>query len=167
MAEELLNGTEVSAVGEEMGREGVAERVGVQVPIDVDEADVFLDDAADGALRQAAAGIIEENGFRVRSGAAACMCPGSLKQKLFAQRPVLLESFLGLRAVGNDAFLVALSTNTENSLFLFHICQVEAGEFADAQACGIEQFKESAIAAKKQSFFKGHELTRTASLFGT
>ena len=58
VAEEFLDGAEVGAVGEEMRRKGVAQGVWMQVPIHVDEADVFFDDAADGALREAAAGVI-------------------------------------------------------------------------------------------------------------
>src|SRR5271168_561285 len=52
--------------GEKMRGEGVAEGVGMKVPVDVDEANVFFDDAADGARREAAAGVIEEDGFGVR-----------------------------------------------------------------------------------------------------
>lgn len=66
VAEEFLDGAEVGAVGEKMRGEGVAEGVGMKVPVDVDEANVFFDDAADGARREAAAGVIEEDGFGVR-----------------------------------------------------------------------------------------------------
>ena len=58
MAEELLNGAQVGAVGEKMRGKGVAQGVRMQIPIHVDQADVFFDDAADGALREAAAGVI-------------------------------------------------------------------------------------------------------------
>ncbi len=71
VAEEFLNGAEVGAVGEKMRGEGVAQGMRVQVPIYVDEADVFLDDAADGALCEATAGIIQEYGFGVRRVAMA------------------------------------------------------------------------------------------------
>jgi hypothetical protein len=66
VAEEFLDGAKVSTIGEKMRGEGVAERVRVHVPIHVDEADVFLDDAADGTLGEAAASVIEEDGFGVR-----------------------------------------------------------------------------------------------------
>jgi len=71
VAEEFLNGPEVSAIGEEMRGEGVAERVGVKVPVDVDEADVFFDDAAYGTLSETAAGVVEEDGLGVRCVAMA------------------------------------------------------------------------------------------------
>lgn len=71
VAKELLDGAEVGAVGEQMRGEGMAQRVGMQVPVYVDQADVFFDDAADRALREATAGVIEEDGFGVRGAAAA------------------------------------------------------------------------------------------------
>lgn len=58
VAEELLNGAKIGAVGEKMCGEGVAQGVRVQVPVDVDEANVFFDDPADGALREAVAGVV-------------------------------------------------------------------------------------------------------------
>lgn len=58
VAEELLNGAEVGAIGEKMRGEGVAQGVRVQIPIHIDEADVLLDDTAYGTLREAAAGVI-------------------------------------------------------------------------------------------------------------
>lgn len=58
VAEEFLDGAEVGAVGQEMGGESVAQGVRMQVPVHVDKADVFFDDAADGALREATASVI-------------------------------------------------------------------------------------------------------------
>jgi hypothetical protein len=60
VAEEFLNGAQVRPVGKKMGCEGVSEGVRVQVPVYIDEADIFFDNATDGALRQAAAGVIEK-----------------------------------------------------------------------------------------------------------
>ena len=71
VTEEFLNGAKVGAIGQQMGGERVAERVGMQVPIDIDEAYVFLDDAADGTLCQPLAGVVEENGLGVRVFAVA------------------------------------------------------------------------------------------------
>ena len=52
VAEELLDGAKVGAVGEEMRRKSVAQGVWVQVPVHVDDTDVFFDDAANRTLRQ-------------------------------------------------------------------------------------------------------------------
>ena len=49
VAEQLLNRAEVRAIGEQVRGEGVAERVGVKIPIDVGEARVFFYDRANGA----------------------------------------------------------------------------------------------------------------------
>jgi len=58
VAEKFLNGAQVGAVGEKMRRKSVAQGVRMQIPIHVDEADVFLDDAADGTLRETTASVI-------------------------------------------------------------------------------------------------------------
>ena len=149
VAEQFLNGAEVGAVGKEMRGKGVAQRMWMQVPVDVRQAHVFLDDAADGALRQPAACVVEENSFRVRSGAAAGARASGLTQKLFAQRPVFVERFLGFGSVRDDALLVAFSPDAQNALFFLHVGEIEASEFTDAKSGGIEKFEKSAVAAEK------------------
>ncbi len=113
VAEEFLNGAKVGAVGEKMRGKRVAQGVRVQVPIHVDEADVFFDDAADGTLREAAAGVIEEDGFGVRRVAMTAAGAGGLQEQLLAKRPILFEGFLRFCAVGDDAFLVAFADGRE------------------------------------------------------
>ena len=71
VAEEFLDGAKIGAVGKEMGSKRVAQRVRVEVPIHVDEAKIFLDDTADGTLRETPPRVIEEDGFRMRSHGAA------------------------------------------------------------------------------------------------
>ena len=105
--QQLLNGAQVGAIGEQVRGEGVPQRMRVQIPVHVYQAHVFFDDAADGALRKAPAGVIQKDRFALRSGGAAGVAAGSLQQKLFAQWPVFIKSFLGLIAVRYDAFLVA------------------------------------------------------------
>src|SRR5258708_22391669 len=122
----------------------------VQVPVDVGHANVFLDDAPYGALREAAARIIEEHRFSVRPPPGAR--PMRLLQKLFAQRPVFFQRFLGLSSVRNDAFLVALAADTEHAFLLRHVGKIEASEFADAQSRGVKKFQERPVAAKEQGF---------------
>ena len=152
MAEEFLDGTEVGAIGEEMRGEGVAEGVRVEVPVYVDQADIFFDDAAYGALCEAAARVVEEDGFGVRRVAVAAAGAGGLEQQLFAERPVFFEGFLGFGAVGDDAFLVAFAADAQDAFFLIHVSEVEAGEFADADAGGVEEFEEGAVTAKEEAF---------------
>src|SRR5438046_2768038 len=112
----------------------------MQVPVDVGDAHVFFDDAPDGALRKPPARIIEEDRFGVRPVPATRPVPWLQEQ--FAQRPVFFQSFLSLSPVRNDAFLTALAADAENAFLLVHIGKIEAGEFADAQACGVKKFQE-------------------------
>ena len=79
MTEKFLDSAEVGAVGEQMGGESVAERVRVEIPVHVYEADVFFYDAADGALREAAAGVVQEDGGGMRSGATVGAGTGLLE----------------------------------------------------------------------------------------
>ena len=154
VAEEFLDGAEVSAIGEEMGGEGVAERVGVEVPVDVDEANVFFDDAAYGTLGETAAGVIEKYGFGVRCVAMTAASCGGLQEELLAKGPILFESFLSFGAVGDDAFLVSFAADAEDALFLVEVDVIEAGEFADAKAGGVEEFEKSAVAAEEEGFVR-------------
>src|SRR5580692_6324000 len=71
VAEELLNRAEISAISEQVSGKRVPEGMRVKVPIGIHHAHVFLDDATDGTLREAPAGIIQEDSFCVRSRAAA------------------------------------------------------------------------------------------------
>src|SRR6266705_4244372 len=154
MAEKLLNRAKIGAIGEQMRREGVTHRMRMQVPVDVGDANVFFDDAPDGALGKAPARIIEEDGFSVWPPPATR--PLVLFQKLLAHRPIFFQGFLSLSAVRNDAFLAALAADSENTFFLLHVGKIEAGEFADPQARGIKKFQERPVAAKEQAFSCSH-----------
>lgn len=94
VAEEFLNGAEVGAVSEKMGGEGVTERVRVKIPVYVNEANVFFDDAADGTLREAVASVVEEDGVRLRRVRVAATLAGGLCEQLIAKRPIAVESFV-------------------------------------------------------------------------
>ncbi len=48
-----------------------------------------------------------------------------------------------------------LPTDAKHALFLVDVGVVEAGEFADAKARGVEQFEQSAIAAEEEGFRLG------------
>jgi hypothetical protein len=150
VAEEFLDGPEVGAVSEQVSGESMTQGVWVQIPIDVGEADIFLDDAPDGTLRKAATGVIEEDGFTVRGAAAA---GAALQEKLFANGPVSFERFLGFSTVRDDTFLVAFAAHPQHFFAAFHVGQIEAGEFADPEARSVEKLEDGAIAAEEQGFF--------------
>src|SRR5271170_1539508 len=71
---------------------------------------------------------------------------------MIAEGPILFQGFLGFGAVGDDAFLVALAADAEDALFLVDVDKIEAGEFADAEASGVEKFEKGAIAAEEEAF---------------
>ena len=79
---------------------------------------------------------------------------GGLHEELLAKRPILVESFLGFGAIGDDAFLVAFAADAEDTFFLVEVGVIEAGEFADAKAGGVEEFKEGAVAAEEEGFIR-------------
>ena len=56
VTQQLLNGAEVGAIREQVRGESVAQGMRVQIPVHVYQAHVFLDDASDGAMREAPAG---------------------------------------------------------------------------------------------------------------
>src|SRR5947209_6047057 len=79
VAEQLLNGAKISAIREQMRGESVAQRMRVQVPVDVNQPDVFLDDASHRSLRQALARIIQKNSLHLR------VFPSILRVRLFKE----------------------------------------------------------------------------------
>src|SRR5690349_5980438 len=125
MPEKFLDGAKIGAISEQMRGERVTQGMRMQVPINVGNANVFFDDAADGTLRKAPARIIEEDRFGMRRLSAA----GSmlLTQELFARRPVFFQGFLGLGSVRNDAFLVALAAHAQDAFLLIHVGKIESG----------------------------------------
>src|SRR5712692_6640273 len=70
VAKEFLNSAKISPVGEQMRGEGVTQRMRMEVPVDVGNANVFFDDASHGALRKTPARIIEKHCFHVRPQSA-------------------------------------------------------------------------------------------------
>jgi len=151
VAEKFLNGAEVSSVSQQMRRERVAQRMRMQVPVDIGDANVFFDDSPDGALREPAARIIKEDRFGVRPLPVALLM--RLLEKLFTQRPVFFERFLGLRPVRNDPFFVPFAADAQNAFLLLHVAKIKAGELADAQARGVKKFQKRPVAAKEHTFF--------------
>ena len=53
--EKFLDGAKISAVSKQMRCERVTQRMRMQIPIDVGDPNIFLDNAPDGTLREAPA----------------------------------------------------------------------------------------------------------------
>src|SRR5258708_21095130 len=107
-----------------MRGEGVTQRMRMEGPVDVGNADVFLHDTANGALGKTPTRIIEE--YRFRMGVLPASGSIRLLQELFPHRPIFLERFLGFGTIGKDAFLIALAANAQNALFLLHVHKIES-----------------------------------------
>src|SRR5258708_3291352 len=137
-----------------MRREGVTQGMRMEVPVDVGDANVFLHDAADGALRKSSARIVEEHRLCMQVQPAAG--PIRLLQEVFAHRPIFLQGFLGLGPIGNDAFLTALAADAQNAFFSLDVHEIEAREFADAQAGSVKKLQEGPVAPKEQAFSGSH-----------
>src|SRR5260370_30886286 len=96
-----------------MRGKGVTQRVRVKVIIDVYKANILLHDAADRTLGKAAAGVVEEDGFRVGRSLMAAGHAAGLSEKVLAERPIFFHAFLGLRGVRDAAVLVSPSPDTK------------------------------------------------------
>src|SRR5205814_4662903 len=106
-------------------------------------------------LRQAPPGVVEENRFRVRETSMFWASRQILQQQALTHRPVCFQRFVRFRTVRNDPLLVALAANAQDAVFAIHVHEIEAGEFADAKACGVEQLKDGAVTLDEYSFFVG------------
>src|SRR5438309_1358119 len=122
MTEQLLNRAKVRAIREQMSGESMPQRVWMQVPVDVDQAHVLLDDAADGTLAQPAPGVIEKHRLRMRIAVAKGYV--RLLPKLFPHRPVFLQRFLRFFSVRNDSFFVSLAAHPQHALLLLDVQQI-------------------------------------------
>src|SRR5260370_42493377 len=66
VAKKFLDGAKIGAVGKQMSGERVTQRMRMQVPVDVGDAHIFLDDAPYGTLGEAPARIVEKDCLRLR-----------------------------------------------------------------------------------------------------
>ncbi len=79
-----------------------------------------------------------------------------MRQNFVAHRPVRFERRLRLRAVGHHAFLAALAENAKHLPLAVDVAEVEPGKLAHAQAGGVEQLEDRAVALQHEfRFFLG------------
>lgn len=131
VSEEFLDDAEVGAAGEEVGGEGVAEGVGV----DVAEAGAFggtFDDLPDDDAGDGQAGAGEEETGVVRLSA------NEDGAEIF---DVGFEGAGGGGADGDDAFLVAFAHDFDATDVEVEPIEVHVGDFAGAQAGGVHEFE--------------------------
>lgn len=136
MAEEFLDDPQVSAAGEQVSGERVAEEVGVNRGGDAGAAGGVPDHApeAGGGERAAVAGEEDFAGaplsqqFRAAGGEVNAQCG------------------LGAAADEDQAFLAAFANDAGGAFGEVEIFLAEGGEFTDAQAAGVEGLEDGAVA---------------------
>ena len=127
MAEQLLDGAQVRAVGKQMRGERVAQRVRMQVPVHVGEPRVTFHELADGFAGQTPSAMIQEHGLGAGLGAR-------MLEKLGAQRQVSFQRLLRFRTVRNHAFLAPFAQDAKHLSRAVEVSDSEPDEFADPKS---------------------------------
>ena len=147
VAEELADVHEGGAVFEEVGGVGVAEGVGSGLGAFGQEGvDAAVDDGGNqGAAGAAAGGAEKKRGARGEEiGGQIAFLIG--EREVFAGLEPTEERGVGGRAIGDDAFFIALAVDAEGAGAEVGIVQVQADEFGTAQSTAIEQLQRHAVA---------------------
>src|SRR5205085_10860028 len=127
VAEELLDGAQVGAAVQEMGRERMAERVRARVHPRAGGARVLGDDARDAAGSEAPAAHVQEDRVGIPTG---------------ARRPaatVIVERGKGGCADRDEALLAALAEDAHHLRVAVEVAPVEGGELAHPYAARVEE----------------------------
>jgi hypothetical protein len=127
MAEQLLDGAQIRAVGQKMRGEGVAQRVGMDAPIDIHQGRILLENAVHRTRREARARVVEKHGLRVGSTLGVLKDAG-------ADFPISGDGPLGFAAEGHDTLFVSFAEHTQHHLVAVDVRNVQPGQFAHAQA---------------------------------
>lgn len=130
VAEEGLDAAEVGAVVEEVGGEAMAKFVRGDVDGEAGVFPVFVDDVGECLGGDAAAEFAEEEGAFVDGGFEA----------------VALDGFEGVAADRAEAFFAAFADDADGFGVGVEVVDVEAGEFAEAHAGGVEHFEDGGVA---------------------
>src|SRR5712692_8338218 len=144
MPEQLLNRTEVRAIREQVGGKRVAQGMRVQIPVNVREPCILLNNASNRTLSQTAACIIQEDGFSLQRSPPANGTSRPLHE-LFAVGPVSVQCLLSLGAVKHNSLLIAFASHVQDTWFPLDVSRIETGELANTQACSVKHFEDRAI----------------------
>src|SRR5262245_7539986 len=137
--EQLLDGAEVGAAAEQVGGEGVAERVRRRLRRRAARGDVALHQAGDAAAREPAAARVPEDRPRRHR-----------QLRLGAGGAVGVERAQRGTADGNDALLPALAEDADGRRLAVDRLPVETRELAHAEARGVEELEHRAVALAAQ-----------------
>ena len=140
VAQKLLNHSKISAALEHVGSKRVAECVGVNIVETGRVGGAFYDlPDCDAFERLAAVG--EENAAFIHSGGV-----DALDQFRAAVFEIGIKSKLGFFADGHQAGLTAFAKDA-NGMLRFHvIAEADGRSFGSAQAAGIDEFEQCAVA---------------------
>ena len=136
VAEHLLDGAEVGAALQEMGREGVAEEMGVHAPgLETGSIrELAEDQERAGARQRTAPGIEEELG------------PIPAVEVRTAEREVSPHRLRGRPSERDQALLVSLAEDADHSLVEGDAALLEPDRLGDAQAGSVEELDERTVA---------------------
>jgi len=139
VSEEFLDDAEVGTAFEEVGGEGVAEEVGVNVLFDAGVGGALFDDLADAVGAEGAAADGEKDlggGFFFRAEEVGALVV-----------EVVADGFEGPAADGDDAGLVAFAGDADESVVEVEGFEADFADFGEAEAGGVEEFEDGEVAA--------------------
>src|SRR5581483_8425673 len=132
MPQQFLDGAQVGAVAEQMRRVGVAKTMRMNGRVASDHARVKFHNAASAAIAQAHPPMIQEQ-------RAAGRWRG------FAYGEVSFESVGRFASERNLPLLAAFTAHADPALAKIEVLEIQARQFADAQAAAVEQLEDSDV----------------------
>ena len=139
MAKHFLNGAQVRAAREEVGRKGMSQQMGFDRPVDPSTPRVLLNDDPQGFARKRAAPLAEEEG-------AAGFGFDEVRP---ARGQVVGQGRGGLATDRNHALLGALAKDPEHTVFEINLLQQKPAQLGYTEAAGVEQFQHGPVAQRE------------------
>ena len=140
MAEHLLQGAQVAAPLEHVGGEAVAQRVGAHALLEAGAAGVALDDLVEALAGEGPAAVVYEQ----------ALLEAQAHERRTSAFTVEANGAHGLAADRDDALLGALALGAEQSLVEVHVGEAELDGLGGAQAAGVDQLQEGAVAQRER-----------------
>lgn len=156
VSEQFLDASDIRSPVEQVGGEGVPERVRAGSCIQLGDGQVFFEHPAHAAGGQDVAESVDEHGSlsaeRLGFGAP------------FAFRGVRLDCFERERAERADAFLASFSAHSDDLFMRIDITILQSDQFAYPQAGRVHRFQDGPVAESVDAIGRGSE-QQTSDLF--
>src|SRR3954447_25691553 len=136
VAEHLLQRAQVAAAGEQVGREGVAQRVRAHPPLEAGGARVALDDLVEALARQAAAAAVEDETRLVAQP----------DERGTAAVEVGARGEDGLAADRHEALLAALAAGAQDPGLEVDVADLERDRLRRAQPARVHELEQRPVA---------------------